>query len=139
MPTTETPIFQASMTQQKPKFFNQQGKSRPLCTYCGLLGHTNARCYKLHGYPTGYKVPAGTGSKGQPHPQNGIHMVYSQSPDQMMYSPEQSSHIQSMIPQSHLITYNGNSYAPIFQANNGAPYPLYPQAYNGNPNDVNKI
>ena len=57
----------------------------------------------------------------------------------MMYSPEQSSHIQSMIPQSHLITYNGNSYAPIFQANNGAPYPLYPQAYNGNPNDVNKI
>ena len=64
MPTTETPIFQASMTQQKPTFFNQQGKSRPLCTYCGLLGHTNARCYKLHGYPTGYKVPAGTGSKG---------------------------------------------------------------------------
>jgi hypothetical protein len=29
-------------------------KERPLCTHCGLLGHTIERCYKLHGYPPGY-------------------------------------------------------------------------------------
>lgn len=25
------------------------------CTYCGLLGHTVDRCYKIYGYPLGYK------------------------------------------------------------------------------------
>ncbi|KAL4363042.1 hypothetical protein GQ457_04G026360 [Hibiscus cannabinus] len=31
-------------------------KSRPQCNYCGLLGHTKDKCYKLHGYPPGYKT-----------------------------------------------------------------------------------
>jgi hypothetical protein len=30
-------------------------KERPLCTHCGLLGHLVDKCYKLHGYPPGYK------------------------------------------------------------------------------------
>ncbi|RVW51926.1 Retrovirus-related Pol polyprotein from transposon RE2 [Vitis vinifera] len=33
----------------KPKF------ERPQCTHCGLQGHAMDRCYKLHGYPLGYK------------------------------------------------------------------------------------
>ena len=32
-----------------------QKKERPLCTHCGLLGHTVDKCYKLHGFPPGYK------------------------------------------------------------------------------------
>ncbi|KAL4313244.1 hypothetical protein GQ457_01G015460 [Hibiscus cannabinus] len=31
-------------------------KYRPQCNYCGLLGHTKDKCYKLHGYPLGYKT-----------------------------------------------------------------------------------
>ncbi|KAF3963172.1 hypothetical protein CMV_012409 [Castanea mollissima] len=30
-------------------------KERPVCTYCGLTGHIADKCYKLHGYPPGYK------------------------------------------------------------------------------------
>ena len=30
-------------------------RERPTCTHCGLLGHTIDNCYKLHGYPPGYK------------------------------------------------------------------------------------
>ena len=30
-------------------------KERPLCTHYNSLGHTIDRCYKLHGYPPGYK------------------------------------------------------------------------------------
>ena len=30
-------------------------KQRPVCTYCGLTGHIADKCYKLHGYPPGYK------------------------------------------------------------------------------------
>lgn len=28
---------------------------RPTCTHCGFKGHTIERCYKLHGYPPGYR------------------------------------------------------------------------------------
>jgi hypothetical protein len=31
-------------------------KERPTCTHCGLLGHTVDKCYKLHGFPPGYKT-----------------------------------------------------------------------------------
>ncbi|KAJ1380923.1 hypothetical protein SESBI_45579 [Sesbania bispinosa] len=36
-------------------------KDRPLCTHCGILGHTIDKCFKLHGYPLGFKNK----SKGQ--------------------------------------------------------------------------
>ncbi|KAI9160968.1 hypothetical protein LWI28_013247 [Acer negundo] len=32
-----------------------QKKKRPICTQCGYPGHTIEKCYKLHGYPPGYK------------------------------------------------------------------------------------
>ncbi|KAL4355240.1 hypothetical protein GQ457_06G015480 [Hibiscus cannabinus] len=30
-------------------------KVRPQCSHCGLLGHIKEKCYKLHGYPPGYR------------------------------------------------------------------------------------
>ncbi|XP_048620291.1 uncharacterized protein LOC125590664 [Brassica napus] len=38
--------------------------NRPLCTHCGQLGHTVAKCFKLHGYPPGYKSSS-SGYQGQ--------------------------------------------------------------------------
>ena len=32
-----------------------QKKERPFCTHCNFHGHTIERCYKIHGYPPGYK------------------------------------------------------------------------------------
>lgn len=29
----------------------------PFCTYCGQLGHTIQKCYRVHGYPPGAKTP----------------------------------------------------------------------------------
>ncbi|KAG7600484.1 Retrotransposon Copia-like N-terminal [Arabidopsis suecica] len=114
LPVPEAPVCQASVTYSKQKSFHQQGKPRPLCTHCGLLGHTIARCYKLHGYPPGYKIPPTSGytaEKPKIFPQqNGVHMVYSQSPDQMVYM--HNPQIQSPMPQNQ-IHYNGTSYVPI--------------------------
>ena len=31
-----------------------KGKERPLCSHCGVIGHTIEKYYKLHGYPPGY-------------------------------------------------------------------------------------
>jgi hypothetical protein len=30
-------------------------KDRPLCNHCGITGHIVDKCYKLHGFPPGYK------------------------------------------------------------------------------------
>ena len=32
-----------------------KGKDRPVCTHCGKAGHTVDKCYKLHGFPLGFK------------------------------------------------------------------------------------
>lgn len=50
-------VFQASH-MRSPKepvvaaYVNGYNKSKniPICSYCGLAGHTVNRCYKLHGY-----------------------------------------------------------------------------------------
>ena len=34
----------------------KRGKEKPTCSHCGLRGHTMEKCYKLHGYPPGYKT-----------------------------------------------------------------------------------
>ena len=36
----------------------KKGKERPTRSHCGLLGHTVEKCYKIHGYPPGYKTKA---------------------------------------------------------------------------------
>ncbi|KAA8528521.1 hypothetical protein F0562_035876 [Nyssa sinensis] len=38
----------------------QNPRSRSVCTHCGLPGHTVDKCYKLHGYPPGYRQSART-------------------------------------------------------------------------------
>lgn len=30
-------------------------QSRPICSHCGYNGHTVDKCYKIHGYPPGFK------------------------------------------------------------------------------------
>ncbi|XP_058766345.1 uncharacterized protein LOC131639923 [Vicia villosa] len=30
-------------------------RDRPLCSHCNVLGHTKDKCFKLHGYPPGFK------------------------------------------------------------------------------------
>ena len=42
-------------TNGSGKSFNKAKFGRPQCTHCGVLGHVADICYKLHGYPLGYK------------------------------------------------------------------------------------
>ena len=43
----------------KTQEFNQggknKGKGRPVCSHCGKIGHFMGKCYKLVGFPPGYK------------------------------------------------------------------------------------
>ncbi|XP_059434757.1 uncharacterized protein LOC132167750 [Corylus avellana] len=42
----------------------QNRKEKPICSHCGVPGHTMERCYKLHGFPPGYKFTKG---RNAPH------------------------------------------------------------------------
>ena len=57
---------------QHPQNFNSnvskvQKRDRPYCTNCKTLGHTVDRCYKLHGYPPGYKFRNNSTSNAAAH------------------------------------------------------------------------
>ncbi|KAJ0053636.1 hypothetical protein Pint_01350 [Pistacia integerrima] len=44
-----------------------QKRDRLYCTHCKILGHTVDRCYKIHGYPPGYKFRSNNNSNAVAH------------------------------------------------------------------------
>ncbi|KAL5580556.1 hypothetical protein UlMin_012998 [Ulmus minor] len=40
-------------------------RDKPLCTHYGFLGHTIDKCYKIHGYPPGFKMKFSYQNRGQ--------------------------------------------------------------------------
>jgi hypothetical protein len=53
-----------------PRFFKPNyRKDHPTCSHCGAAGHTVEKCYKVHGYPLGFKF---TRSKPAPHSTNQV-------------------------------------------------------------------
>ena len=63
-----------SFTSNSGKNFKSNvSKGRPMCSYCGKLGHIKEKCYKLVGFPPGYK------QKGKPPMANQISLEGDQS------------------------------------------------------------
>ena len=50
---------------------NSMGKDRPICTHCGKHGHTMEKCFKLHGFPPGFKSKRKTSMVNQVGIQDG--------------------------------------------------------------------
>jgi hypothetical protein len=82
--------YTPSRTQgSKPQGFTR--KERPLCTHCGLLGHTIEKCYKLHGYPPGYKF-----TKGKPLPSS-ANLVHDSSLPELPLSSAQCQQLLTLL------------------------------------------
>lgn len=47
--TADMPLVNAAQSSAPPK------QNRPICSHCGYNGHTVDTCYKIHGYPVGFK------------------------------------------------------------------------------------
>lgn len=45
----QAPLINASQSTYPPR------QGRPVCAHCGYNGHTIDTCYKIHGYPVGFK------------------------------------------------------------------------------------
>ena len=48
----------SSATAMATNFTDKARRDRPLCSHCGRQGHTVDKCYKLHGFPPGFKSKA---------------------------------------------------------------------------------
>nr|GMD23845.1 Retrovirus-related Pol polyprotein from transposon RE1 [Ipomoea batatas] len=76
----------ANVTTQ-PRFGNN--RSKPRCTHCGILGHTQQVCYKLHGYPPGHKYfkkgnTAGNPPTVPPSPSNSSEPITTETIQQLL-------------------------------------------------------
>ena len=60
-------------------FKGNVGKGRPMCSYCGKVGHIKEKCYKLVGFPPGYK------QKGKLPMANQVMMDLDQSQNEAMH------------------------------------------------------
>lgn len=59
--------------------YTARQSQRPICTHCGKSEHTIQKCFKLHGFPPGYKT----------HGSTYIQKNHSQPKTQMMSAPAQ--------------------------------------------------
>ena len=83
-------------------------KERPLCSHCGITSHTMEKCYKLHGYPPGYKFKGKTHSANQTSViEDGPHLPFSQAQCQQLLallSSQASLHPQQQ--PTHVVSQN---------------------------------
>ncbi|KAJ4717700.1 Retrovirus-related Pol polyprotein from transposon TNT 1-94 [Melia azedarach] len=116
--TTKTNSHKTNFNQS----FNKpnQKKDRPLCTHCGYSGHTIDKCYKLHGYPPGYKPRQ---KQNLPQVANQVSDVgISNNSNHMsnfvqMLNPSQYSHLMAMLSNHLSDAKNGSDAAiPLIQA-----------------------
>jgi len=63
-------------------------KPKPICSHCGVTGHTIEKCYRIHGFPSGFKFTkdkfVGTSFANQVQTTNNSSMPFSQAQVQQM-------------------------------------------------------
>lgn len=74
---TDNVVFQASEATQQSQFMEsfeyaaaynayKPKSARPICTHCGKSGHVVQKCYRLIGFPPGYKNTGSSGFQNKP-------------------------------------------------------------------------
>lgn len=53
--STQTAFLTRSSQAANTNFSQHKSSGRPICSFCGLAGHTVDKCYKKHRYPPGWK------------------------------------------------------------------------------------
>jgi hypothetical protein len=65
--TSSSSTRPAATNSSNPRYGKSSAnrKDRPTCTHCGVYGHTMEKCYRLHGFPPGYKFTKGKSATEQ--------------------------------------------------------------------------
>lgn len=89
----------------KSNFKQPYKRDRPTCSHCGIVGHTIEKCYKIHGFPPGFKFTksriAGDSSahQVQSHDDGSSSQLVSQFTSQIVpqFTPEQCQQLLAML------------------------------------------
>jgi len=89
----------------KPNFKQPYKKDRQTCSHCGIVGHTVEKCYKIHGFPPGFKftksriVGDSSAHQVQTHADGSSSQFVSQftHPDVPQFTPEQCQQLLAML------------------------------------------
>ncbi|XP_030964928.1 cysteine-rich receptor-like protein kinase 6 [Quercus lobata] len=52
---SSTLVTELSSSSGNKNKMNSKGKEKHGCNHCGMMGHVVEKCYKIHGYPPGFK------------------------------------------------------------------------------------
>ncbi|CAA7061254.1 unnamed protein product [Microthlaspi erraticum] len=85
-----------------------RGTQKPVCTHCRKMGHTVQKCFKIHGFPPGYKTNT-YASKQQPSGQQ--RMPPAPSSQSQSHMPTYSANVQSANAIANVYADAGGSYA----------------------------
>ena len=78
----------ARFTGNKSTFIR---KDKPVCVHCGISGHTVEKCYRVHGFPPGYKFTKGKNAFPS------VHQVSGTNGSQLPITYEQCQQLLSML------------------------------------------
>ncbi|XP_023644322.1 uncharacterized protein LOC111832183 [Capsella rubella] len=105
---------------------------KPVCTHCGKIGHTIQKCYKLHGFPPGYKTNGNTvRPQVVPPTQFQPRMPMSQYQPRMAFQPRAQMNPYESMQKANAIAnvYSENQ----LSANEYGAYGQFTQQYNPSP------
>jgi hypothetical protein len=104
--------------QKKFIKFNNR-KEKPTCSHCGITGHTVDKCYRVHGFPPGFKF---TKNKFSPHSANQVQELDSSEcpPPKLPISLEQCQQLLAFIQHQSIAQPAGPSGVPIASAHSAA-------------------
>ncbi|XP_023640469.1 uncharacterized protein LOC111831128 [Capsella rubella] len=100
--------------------------NRPMCTHCGKMGHTLQTCFKVHGYPPGFKTqnsstPVPYGNKMGTAPRNPVPVMnQGQFPNQGQFT-NQGQYNQGFVPRPRTV-----ANVQVMNGDNGGPMLYYP-------------
>ena len=109
-----------SISDKKPNDgtgYKGQKKDRPYCTHCKIHGHTIDRCFKIHGYPLGYK-PKPRDNNSSNVGSNSVNQVSGYAMQSNQGSPSNFFQNLNSTQYQQLMTMLSTHLAPFSQSNN---------------------
>jgi hypothetical protein len=105
-------------------------KEKPICTHCGVPGHIADKCYRLHGFPPGFKFTKNIKKSAPSHSANHVQEADINSVSstdslhavpQLPITPDQCQQLLSFLQQQSLVQQPSAHMAGSMRASSSAP------------------
>jgi hypothetical protein len=104
-PNTTALLTKANSSNSSRGKGYSKGKDRPVCSHCGITGHTMEKCYRLHGFPPGFQFNKG---KNAPSAANQVSSETKSEIPQLPITYDQCQQLMNMFKPSSSETSSSN-------------------------------